>query len=259
MADPPRSCTRGISKSEYSEWEKDVIRAFYQPGPLCTDLLPQKGKPSVVLKRKVILYVLEADGKSAEMVAACSSELPSKRSLTMFHLGSQSLASVSHGLKGDVFAHPACDLGGLTNYKQMLGKEAEYQGAAIKISKTSHLADCTRIVLKQWRELARKDFPDSLESDLKAWLVSALVAFEADIEVRMVVLPEEHRVVATVDDVREKTGRYYTRIFDGPAESYAKEYHGSALLCGITETYITPNLNMDNMSMEYHVYAGVPA
>eukprot|EP00435_Cladocopium_sp_Y103_P069796 s995_g34.t1 len=146
----PETRARVIGKSEYLDWEQEVIDAFYGPSQHLTDLMPAaSGKPAVLMRRKIIFYAFEAGGATADMVAACSSELTSKIKLTMFHRGSQSLDSVSHGLKGDVFAHPACDLGGLTNYKQMLGEEAEHQGEVLEIHKASQLADYAKMVFQQ--------------------------------------------------------------------------------------------------------------
>eukprot|EP00435_Cladocopium_sp_Y103_P037440 s1793_g9.t3 len=250
----PATRARVICKSEYLDWEQKVIDAFYSPSQRLTDLMPVNGKPAVLVKRKIILYVLEAGGATAEMVAACSSELPSEKKLTMFHRGSQSLDSVSHGLQGAAFVHPACDLGGLTNYKQMLGKEAEHQGEVLEVRKTSQLADCAKLVFQQWAELAGKEFPGSFETDLKAWLVSALMAFQTGIQLRFLVLPNEHRVVATAEDVRVRTGKYFTRCFRGSAEEYAEQYFGSELFCGISSSYITPNLNKHNLYNEYAAY-----
>eukprot|EP00435_Cladocopium_sp_Y103_P060664 s2934_g22.t1 len=230
----PATRARVIGKSEYLEWEQEVIDAFYSPSQRLTDLMPANGKPAVLMKRKIILYVLEAGGATADMVAACSSELPSKRKLTMFHRGSQSLDSVSHGLKGAAFVHPACDLGGLTNYKQMLGKEAEHQGEVLEVHKASQLADCAKMVFKQWAELAGKEFPESFEADLKAWLVSALMAFQTGIQLRFLALPSEHRIVATAEDVRARTGKYFTRCFSGSADGFAEEHVGSELFHGIS-------------------------
>lgn len=260
VSDGPASpaAARVIGKSEYLDWEQEVIDAFYSPSQRLTDLMPVNGKPAVLVKRKIILYVLESGGKTAEMVAKSStldsSDLPSRR-LTMFHRGSQSLDSVSHGLKGAAFLHPACDLGGLTNYKQMLGKEAEHQGEVLEVHKTSQLADCAKLVFQQWAELVGKEFPESFEADLKAWLVSALMAFQTGIQLRFLVLPNEHRIVATAEDVRARTGKYFTRCFSGSADEFAEEYCGSELFCGISSKYITPNLNNHNLSNEYAVYA----
>ena len=255
VSDGPTSpaAARAIGKSEYLDWEQEVIDAFYSPSQRLTDLMPVNGKPAVLVKRKIILYVLESGGKTAEMVAKCSSDLPSERTLTMFHRGSQSLDAVSHGLKGAAFVHPACDLGGLTNYKQMLGQEAEHQGDVVEVHKTSQLADCAKLIFQQWEELAGKEFRESFEADLKVWLVSALMAFQTGIQLRFLVLPNEHRIVATAEDVRARTGRYFTRCFSG--EDFAEEYLGAEFFCGISSKYITPNLNKHNLSNEYATYA----
>lgn len=242
-----------IGKAEYLDWEKKVIDAFYTPSRVCTDLMPQTGAPAVVTKRKVIVYA--TGGATAEMVAASSTELPPKRKLTMFHRGSQSLDSVSHGLSGDTFSHPACDVGGLTNYKQLLGKEAENHGEIIKVHTTSQMAHCAKLICKQWAQLAGKEFPDFFEADFKTWLISAVMAFQTDIQLHFVRLPEEHRVMATSEDVRSKTGKYFTRCFGGPAEEFAENYNGSDLYCGVSAAYITPNLNKENLCLEYVPYA----
>ena len=83
-------------------------RAFYEEGSRCTELFPQTGAPSVLRKRKFILYALEDTGRTASLVELKSEDLPEKTSLMMYHVGSQTLDFVSRGLKEGVFSHPAC-------------------------------------------------------------------------------------------------------------------------------------------------------
>ena len=59
----PASCSAGgsrqeafINKEAYEEWQSKVVAAFYEEGSRCTELFPQTGAPSVLRKRKFILY-----------------------------------------------------------------------------------------------------------------------------------------------------------------------------------------------------------
>ena len=49
----------------------------------------------------------------------------------LWHLGKQARDGVSFGMSDGVFKHPACDLGGLTNYKQPLGAPADFAASGL--------------------------------------------------------------------------------------------------------------------------------
>ena len=243
-----------VSKEEYSAWEAEVINTFYEEGPRVTDLVPTLGNPAVLKKQKLILYAVEGDGATLELVAQSkTSELPGKDKLLMFHAGSQSLKKVSRGVEEDMFFHPAFDAGGLTNYRQKMGEPVEHVGDAMSINQNCNLEESAVALHQQWSRLAKKAMPKSLISDLKSWLVSALFAFQKDVQVHFLALPEEHRVLIMAEDVRKKTGKYFTRCFGGSV--YAEEASTSELFCAVTQKYITPNINMRNIILEYHTYA----
>ncbi|CAK9026867.1 unnamed protein product [Durusdinium trenchii] len=243
-----------VTKEEYKAWEKQVIEVFYE-GPRVTELVPREGAPAVLKKQKFILYALEADGKSANLVEQSQvNELVKKDHLLMFHAGSQSLQKVSRGLEGDTFFHPAFDVGGLTNYRQDIGKHAEKAGDAILLRPDGNLEECAASIQSQWSQLAQKEMPKQLHSDLKAWLVSVLLAFKTSAQLHFLALPQEHRVLITAGDVRQKTGTYFTRCFGGSV--YAEEAKGDTeLFCAVSREYVTPNINMKNIDLEYYTYS----
>ena len=90
----PASCSAGgsrqeafINKEAYEEWQSKVVAAFYEEGSRCTELFPQTGAPSVLRKRKFILYAREDTAKTARLVELKSGDLPEKTSLMMYHVG----------------------------------------------------------------------------------------------------------------------------------------------------------------------------
>ena len=158
----PASCSAGgsrqeafINKEAYEEWQSKVVAAFYEEGSRCTELFPQTGAPSVLRKRKFILYALEDTAKTARLVELKSGDLPEKTSLMMYHVGSQTLDFVSRGFKEGVFSHPACDLGGLSNYKQKPGEAADFTGEPMNIKKNCNLSEQSKAICRQWQALAQ--------------------------------------------------------------------------------------------------------
>mmetsp|Transcript_34449 Transcript_34449/g.82641 ORF Transcript_34449/g.82641 Transcript_34449/m.82641 type:complete len:269 (-) Transcript_34449:108-914(-) len=248
-----------INKEAYEEWQGKVVAAFYEEGSRCTELFPQTGAPSVLRKRKFILYALEDTGRTASLVELKSEDLPEKTSLMMYHVGSQTLDFVSRGLKEGVFSHPACDLGGLSNYKQKLGEAADFTGEPLRIQKDCNLSEQSKAICRQWEALAQVQLPENFEADLQTWLATAVIALGGDIQLRFRALPEEHRVVATVADVRAKTGKYYTRVFNGGDDRYAEESTATDLFCAVASKIITPNLNSKNLRTEYCPYIRTPS
>ena len=66
-------------------------------------------------------------------------------------------------------------------------------------------------------------------------------------------------MVATVADVRAKTGKYYTRVFNGGDDRYAEESTATDLFCAVASKIITPNLNSKNLRTEYCPYIRTPS
>ena len=58
VSDGPASpaAARVIGKSEYLDWEQEVIDAFYSPSQRLTDLMPVNGKPAVLVKRYFVRF-----------------------------------------------------------------------------------------------------------------------------------------------------------------------------------------------------------
>ena len=81
-----------------------------------------------------------------------------------------------------------------------------------------------------------------------------LLAFKTSAQLHFLALPQEHRVLITAGDVRQKTGTYFTRCFGGSV--YAEEAKGDTeLFCAVSREYVTPNINMKNIDLEYYTYS----
>ena len=108
-----------------------------------------------------------------------------------------------------------------------------------------------------WCKLAQKDLRDALKVDIARWLESVATAMPSGCVLRFHALPAEHRVMVTPADVKARTGRYYVRVFGGDA--FAKTSDGDGLFCGVTDKFVTPNINMSNIESEYVPYAQDPS
>jgi len=279
-----------VSKDEYLAWEQLVITAFYEDTQRPTQLVPGDGSPAVLRKEKVMLVLLERDGVFAEQVAlaakdkqqklqhcrtvelqltaaekelqqvalSAKDELPAKRSLKIFHCGRQALDGVSYGLDGDVFKHPACDVGGLTNCKQKLGSKVDFVGPTVNVENNDDLETQSVALYEAWEKVSKRALPESFKADLREILSSALAAFNSGgVTVRFFIPPAEHRVLVMSSEVHRKTNKYYVRVFGG--EDYARELdQGEStkdVFCAISKGYITPNINMRNIELEYSRYS----
>tara|TARA_B110001452_G_scaffold107935_1_gene89486 strand:- start:251 stop:1330 length:1080 start_codon:yes stop_codon:yes gene_type:complete len=266
-----------VTKATYSAWEKATIAAFYTAEQKRTPLVPADGKPAVLSKEKVILVVdaLSQDGEAiSDTVQAASKKpgmlrasgikdkLPEHRHVQLWHAGKQAADKVRFGLADDdggLFKHPAFDAGGLTNLKQKLGQPLEFVGEAVLWGEAGlgESADIALVLLAKWRELAGKPKlhdEAALKADLDRFLQSVSEAVGACV-LRFVQLPAEHRVVVTPADVRKATGAYYVRVLGGgDADEHARASDGKGLLCGVTDTFVTPNLNERNLHTEYLTY-----
>ena len=248
-----------VSKAEYAAWEADVVKAFYSNDKSPTELMPVNGAPAKLSKEKIILVAdassTQYTSVSAQVASRAKHGLPPHQHVKLFHAGLQKEDNVRFGLADDnVFKHPACDAGGLTNLRQQLGtsvawigKPTEWGGSTTKTG----VDKVAKALGAQWRALSKTEITPRLEKDLEKFLLSLEKAMRR-VTIRFYKLPAEHRVVVTAADVKAATGRYFVRTFG--AEYHAKSSDGKGLYCGITKAFVTPNLSEANLRSEYVPY-----
>ena len=248
---------KGVTKQEYKRWEQSVIGAFYDPGLCSNNIVPKNSSPSGVVKRKWILVVdpLLGNGKcmSDQVADAEVAALPEVKQVQLWHAGKKELDSVKYGYDSDgVFKFPAWDVGGLTNFKdvggltnfkQFIGTPANFDPAnSVQWDSSSETVRFTGDRLN-----ALAPFSDKAKDErpgLGEWLTSVQNLNWGKVTLRLHALAPEHRVLVTPHDVKQKTGYYFVRVFTGNDDSYARKSTGQSLYCGVTSTYITPNLNV---------------
>lgn len=251
-----------VTKEVYLQWEAHVIAAFFDSDARRTALVPAEGSPSILRKEKWILVAdsLVDGDEASRRVAESATELAAKQSVRMWHVGSGCLDNVSYGLVDDSFSHPACDVGGLTNLRQKLGAHATFvdgqEGGVVWPSLSMSAETLATMLHAWWCQLASKQLPASLREGLVTWLESVAEALPDGAKLRFHALAPEHRVVASAADVRARTGSYYVRVFGGGGSGgFACESDGDGLFCAITDKYVTPNINLQNLHAEYTQYA----
>ena len=221
--------------------------------------MPKNKKIALLSKEKFIL-VADAttgdDSTASAQVTQGATGLVAKAKVKMWHVANHALEGVNFGVSDDLFVHPACDVGGLTNLRQKVGEPASFVGGpagGIKWPTTSVSAETLATMLHAWWcRLARKDLDDALKEHLKRWLESVTTALPSGCTLRFHALPPEHRVMVTPADVKARTGRYYVRVFGG--DSFATTSDGNGMFCGVTEKFVTPNINLNNLNNEYVQY-----
>jgi len=265
--------TDPIDKATYVKWEADVIKKFYTSEQKQTEMLPMAEQIAVVRKVKYILVVDACDEEgscfSEKVGSGVTEGLPEHQHVQLWHLNKRKNDGVrfGHDVANDIFKHPACDLGGLTNLRQKLGEPVAFAGTAVPWGAGTETKDAAESVAEQlvaqWQELLPgKDFKKlvpSLVQDITNFVNTVNEATVlGSVMLRLHLLPTEHRVLVTHTAVKEATGHYYVRVY-GDDKMHAKASSGKytdkdgnekAFYCGVTETYVTSNLNMPNLEME---------
>ena len=109
---------------------------------------------------------------------------------------------------GATYRHPACDVGGLSNYRQKMGEPPVWscEHPVGYLTEKADLGTLTNVLYAEWGALTQKSLPESLKSDLKAWLVS-LAGTMKTATLRFHPVEPEHRVMVTAADVCTRMGR----------------------------------------------------
>ena len=242
-----------VDKAAYQAWERSVCEKFYTADRPPTALLPTDGAPSVLSKEK---FILVADaGFAAQVASGAAGGLPAHQHVQLWHLGKQKADGVRFGLAEEdgLFKHPALDVGGLTNLRQKLGEAATFAGDGVAVGDGAAADAAADALVSQWKALAKRELPPTLAADIAKFVGSVAAAMgEYGVTLRLHALPPEHRVVVTPADVVAATGRYLVRVFDGGSGApHAKASDGAGLYCGVSATFVTPNLSSENLESEY--------
>ncbi|CAK0813622.1 unnamed protein product [Prorocentrum cordatum] len=259
---------RAVPEKEYKRWEQEVVNKFYTESQAHTELVPTDGHPSIVQKEKVIAVVLAGDGGMIDQVAREEiDELPRKGGhIMLFHIGKDEKDGVSYGYieEKKEFVHPGIDVGGLTNYRQPIGKSANFIpdadahfviGPHCDAESAGMLGSQLR---ETWNKYAPKPLPQDFNTKLSEVVRSIHDVFQDNggAVLKFWKPPSEHRVLVTSADVRARTGKYYERVFGKGL--YAMESDGIGLFAGVSKSSITPNINQRNIDLEYIPYAPAP-
>lgn len=237
-----------VNKTTYQEWQAKVIKQFYSQKQD-----KDHDKIFAATKKKVIVVLIPYKSHSMSYVVEsnCLIKLPNKTKLDMYHIGNEQTDKVSYGLENDVFFYPACDVGGLTNYLHKVGTKPEFaldeHILYDPFSNSQHGP-----LYEKWVELSGRDsFTDDVKHGFDLWLKSLYHLPFGKMSINFVVLPTEQRMIVHPELVKEKTGAYYTRVYGQGDEKYAQVSNGDSLWCAVSETYITPNINLKNLQNEY--------
>jgi hypothetical protein len=239
----------------YKDWEKAVTNMFYKKSHT-THMqlqLPKDGKPLYAYKDKVMLVVNFICPDGIDMLSKTihnHRDIPKNEHVMMYHIGNKNMEGVSSGLKGDEVSFPGIDVGGLTTYKQIVGTPALVGMKPKKIHIGSNINQKTiDAIYKTWKTYAGKE---RFYGNVKEGLMQAIRSINRDAYIQFYKVPREHRVIYTSMDVYNATGHYYNRLFGNP--KYAQTVKPNKLqYCAITDAYITPNINRNNILNEYMV------
>ncbi len=240
-----------VNKDTYQTWEATVIKLFFNSSkrPKNLDIT----QIFAATKQKVIIVLIPHMSHPISDIVETNRHiyLPNKTKIDMYHIGKGDIDQVSYGLEDDTFYYPACDVGGLTNYRHQLGTKPNFV-LDEHIIYDPYNDSQHNPLYEQWLELSGHDsFTDDVKDGFKQWLHSLYHLPFAKMRLNFVVLPPELRIIVKPDLVKEKTGAYYIRVYGQGNEHYAQISDGNGLWCGVSESYITPNLNIKNLQNEY--------
>jgi hypothetical protein len=248
-----------IDKETFLKWQEKIIDEYYTDKHLKTDLFPKKNKPAVLKQSKTII-ALDFDKLSTDTDKGKKKELPEKHKISLFHIGKMKEDLVSIGYEDNIFSYPALDFGGLTNYKQKLGKKNEFQSKHFTLEKSTDVTKNLDKIYNTWKTYNKKDkLYGNMKVKMNKFLRSAVMFLHSSnytkMYVRFVKLSEVHRVLVASSDIKKLTGNYYERIFKGDKE-FAKTSSGKDLYCAIQKGLPTVNTNINkfNLSNEYSTY-----
>ena len=248
-----------IDKDAFLKWQQQIIDEYYTDKHLKTELIPKKNEPAVLKQSKVIL-VLDFNKLSTDVDKKRKKELPKKHKISLFHVGKMKDDLVSLGYEDDTFSYPGLDFGGLTNYKQKLGKQNEFLPTYFGLEKSPDITKNLDKIYNTWKRYNKKNrIYGNMKVKMNKFLRSAVMFLHLSnytkMYVRFVKLPEAHRVLVSSSDIKNLTGNYYERIFKGDKE-FAKTSSGKDLFCAIQKGLPTVNTNINkyNLLNEYTTY-----
>ncbi len=231
----------------------------------------------LMVKHKVILVLdLQIDSEKKTEEPKFMSELSkaeaqnlTESKISIWHTGNKKLDEVKLGYNPEKkqFLYPAIDFGGITNYRIVLDNKPDFLAPGYNIDLSGPApAKTTSEILNNWLKLSKLtnlnlDMQHKLYDGLKKVLNSLIKTDHPSVAIRFVKLPDEDRVISPAAAIYIKTGRYYLRNYGGSDKQYAISINpmvgaynrtGQKLFLGVSENYITPNLNQQNLILEYH-------
>jgi hypothetical protein len=240
--------------------------------------LPTDKHPKQLYKNKIAIVIDFVSNDNNELskliqkgninisINSSSKILPEKHSIPLFHIGNNKLDDVSFGWKkidnGIIeFAHPSFDLAGLTNYKQLEKTKAPLLPKKFTFNKNLSKVDMTELlsnIHKQWLAYSNKRAFYKYSSNKIQKILQSIINYlhtnpnYKEVKLCFIKFPIEYRVITTSNDIFSSTGKYYKRTYGKGDDQFAEEIKPNKnLYCGITDKYVTPNLNKFNILNEY--------
>lgn len=248
-----------VIKDDYEKWENQIIQDLYDKKHKRTELFPTNNSVSYVKQSK---YIILADFNNIFLKVSKKDSVidsyPEKTKIKLFHIGKNKLDLVTSGYAKDdeAYKHPALDFGGLTNYWQKPHKKDKTYGN-IEIFKDTPLSSVTKDLYSQWKELMKKNrFVGGINEGLKLWLqsVQKIMKTNDSVTVRIVKLSPNHRILAKQNFINKKYGKYLIKTYSNDPLKFAKIVNNGNNFVAISEKFVNPNINSNNIHNEYQSY-----
>ena len=231
-------------------------------------ILPTNNNPLYAIKHKfvVVLDFIKTNNIALSKLVTGNkiADIPEKANISLYHTGNRKIDTVSLGLDktDNIFRHPAFDLGGLTNYKQHLGKNHDLYDKQFEITQKTIITDkLLDEILSCWKKYyGITRFYGYDKKELKKVIKSVIKYLHENTDkyngvyLKFNKIADEYRVIVTSHDIKAATGDYYIRIYGKGDDNYAEKIKPTAsLYCAVTNSFITPNINKPNILNEYAV------
>ena len=282
MPSTRKKSTKAVTKKQYEKWESSIIADNNR-------IVPCDGEPKLVKRRKVMIVCdFQCAGAKKSMVQMVQmlkrvtpktmTHLPPKHRIHLHHIGNNCPDAVSLGYERKpsatskegtfVFKHPATDFGGLTNLHQLQGESVSFLNASPFVLHThTNATAMAKTLMRQWLiHSQKKTFANQtrIHKGLHRWVLSVQQQLKDSqarydrVNLSFYALPDEIRMVYTSNDIYKRFGQYYKRTYTGDAQRHATRVSPDKhTYCSISHnnklgtSFITPNLNVDNLMNEY--------
>jgi hypothetical protein len=104
--------------------------------------------------------------------------------------------------------------------------------------------------------MKKNRFVGGINEGLKLWLqsVQKIMKKNDSVIIRIVKLPSNHRILAKQNFINKNYGKYLIKTYSNDPLKFAKVVNNGNNFVAISEKFVNPNINSNNIHNEYQSY-----